>query len=175
MKLTNNFTLAELTKSQTALRLGIDNIPNRSEIRNLEILCYFILQPIRDHFGPVTVNSGFRCLELNRAIGSKDTSQHVLGQAADIEVMGVDNWELAFWIKDNLIFDQLIAEFMCSHDDYIQGNSVLSEHKNQGWVHISRTAGPCGRQSILQINKEGVISGLGRKRTEQDEEYYSNN
>jgi len=173
MKISNNFTLEELTKSSTADRLGIDNTPNEEEVRNLEILAHFILQPIRDHWGPVKVNSGFRCIELNRAIGSKDTSQHTSGQAADIEVVGVDNWELAFWIAENISFDQLILEFSWSWQDYIEGNSVLD--RNRGWCHVSRIAGHDQRGSILQINKEGIVKGLGRKRTEEDEEYYSNN
>ena len=173
MKLSNNFTLAELTKSSTAERLGIDNTPNEIEIRNLEILCHFVLQPIRDYWGAVKVNSGFRCLKLNRAIGSKDNSQHAKGEAADIEVVGIDNWELAFWIRENISFDQLILEFSWGHQDYIEGNSVLD--RNKGWCHVSRIAGPDQRGSILQINKDGVYKGLGRKRTDEDEDYYSNN
>ena len=82
MKLSANFTLEELTKSQTASRKGIPNNPNASQIDNLKSLCTNVLQPIRSHFGqPVTISSGFRSGELCIAIGSKITSQHTQGQA----------------------------------------------------------------------------------------------
>ncbi len=173
MRLSDNFTLAELCKSATANRLGIDNTPNVHEIDKLRRLAIQVLQPIRDEFGPVKVNSGYRCLELNRAIGSKDTSQHTKGEAADIEVVGLSNWELAFWIKENLVYDQLLLEFCWSHDDYISGNDVID--LNKGWCHISRVLGEDNRNEILQINSEGVFEGLGRKRTRRDEWFNERN
>ena len=90
MKITQNFSLAELTKSSTATRLGIDNTPKNDEIIvNLTNLCCNILQPVRTHFGRVvTINSGYRGPELNKAIGSKSTSQHCKGEAADFEIIG---------------------------------------------------------------------------------------
>ena len=111
MKLTRNFTLLELTKSDTAIRKGIDNNPNADQIEKLKALCENILQPVRDHFGRVKITSGFRSVELCEAIGSSARSQHARAEAADFEVVGVDNAELFDWIKDNLTPDQLILEF----------------------------------------------------------------
>lgn len=149
MKLSKNFSLAEMTKSQTALRKGIDNTPTEEETAKLKILCQDVLQPVRDYYGkPVTVNSGFRCLKLNRAIGSKDTSQHRKGEAADIEIAGVPNKELAEWIRDNLEFDQLILEFYSDDDPAA------------GWVHVSYTNGG-RRNQCLTIGKSGTKVGLG--------------
>ena len=124
MKLTKNFSLEEMTKSQTALRKGIDNTPTPDKIEPLTMLCESVLQPVRDHFDrPVTITSGYRSPELCVAIGSKITSQHTKGQAADFEVPGVSNMVVAELIRDNLEFDQLILE--C----YTGGNT--------GWIHCS--------------------------------------
>ena len=87
MKLTENFSLSELTKSQTAERKGIDNTPSTEHQENLKRLCESILQRVRDHFGRVvSVSSGYRSEELCLAIGSKTTSQHAKGEAADFEI-----------------------------------------------------------------------------------------
>ena len=102
MKLSRNFSLQELIKSDTAIRLGIDNNPNADQIEKLKDLCENILQPVRDQFGRVKVTSGFRSEELCLAIGSSVNSQHAKAEAADFEVMGVDNAELADWIHANL-------------------------------------------------------------------------
>ena len=127
--LSHNFTLEELCKSQTASRRGIDNLPTAEEIDNLRRVAENILQPVRTHFDRAfTPSSGFRCLELNRAIGSGDQSQHVRGEAVDIEVPRVSNYDLAVWIRDTLEFDQLILE--C----YMLGDPA------SGWVHVSLTA-----------------------------------
>jgi hypothetical protein len=126
MKLSANFELFELIKSQVADRKGIPNNPSPDQIDNLKSLCINILQPIRSEFDkPVIISSGFRSAELCIAIGSKPTSQHAEGKAADLEIPGVDNMELAMWIKNNLNFDQLILEF------YKDGQP------NSGWVHVS--------------------------------------
>jgi hypothetical protein len=161
MKLSQNFSLSEMLKSGTAIRLGIDNYPSQDEIENLAALAQDVLQPIRDHFGSIRVNSGYRCLELNRALGSKDTSQHRLGQAADIEKNGVSNLELAKWIRDNLEFDQLILEFW--YDEYDNKNNPDADI-NAGWVHVSYkdpALGEENRNQVLTINKEGTFRGLG--------------
>ena len=127
MNLSKNFTLQELTKSDTAVRKGIDNNPNSDQIAKLQLLCENILQPVRDHFGKVvSVSSGFRDIILNRQLGSGDNSQHILGMAADIEIYSLPNNELSDWIKENLMFDQLILE----HFD-------INEGVNSGWVHVS--------------------------------------
>ena len=99
MNLTANFSLAEMVKSETALRRDMDNTPGETEIGNLKLLCEKVLQPVRDHFGKgVKVNSGFRHPEVNAAVGGSRTSDHCQGQAADIEIPGVPNFELAEWI-----------------------------------------------------------------------------
>lgn len=151
-KLSTNFTLEELCKSQTAARRGIDNMPREPEdeaiIENLTRVCERILQPVRDHFGVAfSPSSGYRCPELNEAIGSKDTSQHVKGEAVDFEVPGIANPELAAWIVENLEYDQVILEF------YTPGEP------NSGWVHCSVTGG-ANRRVALTINSEGTQQGL---------------
>ena len=145
MQLSKKFSLQEMTKSQTALRKGIDNVPNQEQIDNMVKLAENILQPIRDEYGSFIVSSGYRCPELCLQIGSSIDSQHAKGQAADFEVAGVDNMELAEWIRDNLEFDQLILE--C----YTGGNT--------GWIHCSYVHEP--RKEILTYNrKDGYVHGL---------------
>jgi len=125
MNLSRNFTLQELIKSDTAIRKGIDNNPNADQIEKLKALCENILQPVRDHFGRVKVTSCYRSPELCTAIGSSVNSQHAKAEAADFEVMGVDNAELADWIHRELQYDQLIVEY------YTPGEP------NSGWIHCS--------------------------------------
>ena len=125
MNLTRNFSLQELTKSDTAIRKGIDNEPNADQIDKLKMLCEKILQPVRDQFGRVKITSGFRSPELCVAIGSSLDSQHSRAEAADFEVVGVDNAEVADWVKMNCETDQLILEF------YTPGEP------NSGWIHAS--------------------------------------
>ena len=141
MNLTRNFTLSELTKSDTAIRKGINNNPSAEQIEKLKLLCENILQPVRDHFGRVKITSGFRSVELCLAIGSSQNSQHARAEAADFECPGVDNAELADWIHKNLPYDQLILEF------YTPGIP------DSGWVHVSyKSEG--NRKSILTAMKE---------------------
>ena len=143
MKLTENFSLNELTKSQTAERKGIDNTPSAEHQENLKSLCEMILQPIRDHFGQVvSVSSGYRSPELCVAIGSSTQSQHAKGQASDFEIFGVSNKELADWIDQNLDYDQLILEYWKGEDE-----------PNSGWVHCSYTNGN-NRKQYLRAYKE---------------------
>ena len=150
MKLSENFSLQELLKSQTALRKGIDNKPtDPSVITNLQVLCEKVLQPVRDHFArPVVINSGYRCPKLNKAIGSSSKSQHTKGEAADIEIPGLSNKELAEYIEDNLPFDQLILEFYNGVDP------------NSGWVHVSYVGDSDNRKQTLTINKYGTFPGF---------------
>ena len=140
MNLSRNFTLQELIKSDTAVRLDINNNPNSGQIEKLKALCENILQPVRDHFGRVKVTSGFRSVELCEAIGSSSRSQHARAEAADFEVVGVDNAELFDWIKNNLEPDQLILEF------YTPGEP------NSGWIHASWIEGT-PRASFLHAYK----------------------
>ena len=126
MILSENFSLDELTKSQEAIRLGIDNTPDDEQIGNLILLCKNILQPIRNHFDKVvSVSSGYRSAALCEAIGSSSKSQHTKGQAADFEIFGMANKDLADWIVQNLDYDQCILEFWNPDDP------------NSGWVHCS--------------------------------------
>lgn len=125
MKLTKNFSLHEFTKSPVADRFGIKNTPSQKVIENLKSLCENLLQPLRDAVGPIIITSGYRCLELNRKIGSRDDSDHVGGYAADFESLELSNYDLAKYIVDNLKFKQLILEFYDSNDPH------------SGWVHCS--------------------------------------
>ena len=147
MKLTENVTLQELIKSQTALRKGINNNPtDPSVVTNLQTLCEKVLQPVRDHFRlPVVINSGFRSAKLNKAIGSSSKSQHTKGYAVDIEIPGVSNKVLGEYIRDNLPYDQLILEFYNGVDP------------NSGWVHVSYVDDKHNRKQVLTINKNGTF------------------
>ena len=149
MNLSANFTLKELTKSDTATRLGIDNTPDEATIENIKLLCQEVLQPIRDHFGKsVTVNSCFRSPESNAAVGGSKTSDHCLGRAADIEIDGIPNPELAQWIMDNLDYTQLILEF------YTQGQP------NSGWVHVSYDPNNIKIQELTAVKVAGKTTYL---------------
>jgi zinc D-Ala-D-Ala carboxypeptidase len=137
MKLSNNFTLREMEKSQTATRKGIDNKATPEVTKQLTELATNVLQHVRDKWGPVSINSGFRSPALNTAIGGSTTSQHCKGEAADIEVMGLDNYELAKWIDENLKFDQLILEGYDGSD------------ANSGWIHVSWKSDTTNRQKAM--------------------------
>ena len=143
MNLTRNFTLSELTKSDTAIRKGINNNPSAEQVEKLKALCENILQPVRDHFGRVKVTSGFRSVELCTAIGSSANSQHAKAEAADFECPGVDNAELADWIHKNLPYDQLILEF------YTPGEP------NSGWIHCSWIDGTPRASRLWAYRSEG--------------------
>ena len=139
MKLSKNFSLKEMTASQTAERKGINNNPNDDQITALQKLCENILQPVRDHYGKVvSVSSGYRSPELCVKIGSSLKSQHAKGQAADFEIFGVPNAELAKYIIDHLNFDQLILEFH------------KPEEPNSGWIHCSYKNDEDNRKQVLR-------------------------
>jgi zinc D-Ala-D-Ala carboxypeptidase len=137
MQLSTNFSLDELTRSTTATRLCIDNTPS--------------LRVMRDRLGAVSVSSGYRSPALNKAIGGSATSDHCFGYAADIQINGFDNRELAGWIKGGGSFTQLILEF------YEDGRP------NSGWVHISynpdNLKNECLR-AVKQAGKTVYIKGL---------------
>jgi len=144
MNLTANFSLHELTKSETALRMGLDNTPGPVETEYLKILAERVLQPIRDHFGKgVKVNSGYRSPDSNAAVNGSRTSDHCKGQAADIEIPGVPNAELAQWIMDNLDYTQLILEF------YTPGIP------DSGWVHVSYNPDNLKKQELTAMKVAG--------------------
>jgi uncharacterized protein YcbK (DUF882 family) len=140
MQLSEHFTLKELTESDTAARLGIDNTPPTYVVENLKRLC-MVLEEVRHAVGkPIRVSSGYRCLKVNHAVGSKDTSQHIVGCAADIKIEGVKPDELMkAIIGAGIKFDQLIREF-------------------DSWVHISVPNTPVDkpRHSMLIIDRKGI-------------------
>jgi zinc D-Ala-D-Ala carboxypeptidase len=160
MKLSKNFSLAELSKSQVAERMGLDNNPSQAEIENLRLLCERVLQPVRDHFQQVvSISSGFRNLILNRKLGSKDNSDHVKAFAADFEIYGIDNNIVSDWIKENLMFKQLILEH------YKPGDP------NSGWIHVSYSPeiSENKKEYLMAIKVDGKtqykpISGLSTDR-----------
>jgi zinc D-Ala-D-Ala carboxypeptidase len=144
MNLTENFTLSELTKSETALRHDMDNSPDQTAISNLQVLAVHVLQPVRDHYGKgVKVNSGFRHPDVNAKVGGSKTSDHCKGMAADIEIPGVPNAELAEWIRSNLPFTQVILEF------YTQGVP------DSGWVHVSYDPANLKQQALTAVKQDG--------------------
>ena len=152
MNLTKNFTLAEMVKSDTALRHDMDNTPGEIEIANLKQLAEKVLQPVRDAYQKgVKVNSGYRHPEVNAKVGGSKTSDHCKGQAADIEIPGVANADLAKWITENLDFTQVILEF------YTPGVP------DSGWVHVSYDPENLKKQVLTATKQDGktvYLNGL---------------
>lgn len=148
MKLSDHFTLAEAGRSQSATRLGIDNRPPDALHIALKAVAVKILEPIRAWHGkPFVPSSWYRSITLNSAIGGAKKSQHMLGEAVDIELPGVPNIELARWIEEHIDFDQLILEFWNPADP------------SAGWVHVSYREG-LNRGDVLTIGKIGMRKGL---------------
>jgi hypothetical protein len=142
MQLSENLSLAEVTRSETAKRKGISNMPTPEHIENFKKLAENIFQPIRKHFGkPIYISSGYRSAALNKAIGGSKTSQHCKGEAIDIDMDGtsITNAQVFKFIKDNLNFDQLIWEF--------------GTDKNPDWVHVSYNSTGKQRKQILKALK----------------------
>ena len=129
--------------------LGLDNTPDDEALENLKVLCEKVLQPVREHFGKsVTVNSGFRSPESNAAVGGSKSSDHCKGQAADIEIAGIANADLAQWVMDNLDYTQLILEF------YTQGIP------DSGWVHVSYDPDNLKNQELTAVKVAGKTQYL---------------
>jgi hypothetical protein len=141
--------LDELTKSQVAERKGINNNPSPQQIENLKALAVNVLQPVRSHFSkPLIISSGFRCAELCLEIGSKITSHHVADNgcaAADFEIPGVDNRELATWIKNNLEYDQLILEFYRDNEP------------SSGWIHCCYSTNSNRQENLRAVREDGKV------------------
>jgi zinc D-Ala-D-Ala carboxypeptidase len=152
VNLSKNFTLSEMVKSETALRHDMDNAPSQEVISNLQELAVNVLQPVREHFDRgVKVNSGYRSPDVNAKVGGSRTSDHCRGMAADIEIPGVPNAELAEWIKANLPFTQVILEF------YTQGIP------DSGWVHVSYDPANLKKQTLTAVKQDGktvYLNGL---------------
>lgn len=143
MKLSTHLDLSEVTRSESAKRNGISNMPTKEHIANFMLLAEKIFEPIREHFGvPIRISSGYRSKELNEKIGGSSTSQHSSGEAIDIDNDGttITNKQIFDYIKDNLEFDQLINEF------------------NYSWVHVSYKSTGKQRKQILEAYKDGGAS-----------------
>ena len=140
MKLSNNLTLAEVIKSQTATRLGISNDPTIEHLENLKAVAVNIFQPIRNYFDrPIAVTSGYRSKDLNAAINGSLRSQHCNGEALDIDADvfgGLSNKEIFEFVREHLAFDQMIWEF--------------GDESNPDWVHISYKRKGENRGEILR-------------------------
>ena len=144
MKLSPNFSLAEMIKSDTALRLDMENEPDDDHIDNMIALCENVLQKVRDHYGKgVKVNSGFRHPDVNAKVGGSKTSDHCKGMAADIEIPGVANADLAEWIVENCEFRLVILEF------YTPGVP------DSGWVHVSYNPDDNKKQVLTAMKENG--------------------
>ena len=144
MQLSKNLSLKEAIKSNTASRLGIPNTPEDWEIENLRSVAENVFQPLRDHFGvPIGVSSGYRSKELNRAIGGSKYSQHMIGEALDLDadIYGrITNADIFNYIKENLEWDQMIWEF--------------GDDKEPNWVHVSYKEAGGNRKQIKRAFRD---------------------
>jgi len=145
MQISEHLLLSELTRSESAKRRGLSNMPTPEHIENLKVLAANIFEPIRAHFNvPIHISSGYRSEELNRAIKGSKTSQHCKGEAVDLDMDGttVSNYEIFDFINDNLKFDQLIWEF--------------GTKENPSWVHVSFAANGKQRGQVLRAVQRGT-------------------
>ena len=140
-QLSPHFTVADLSRSQTATRLEIDNTPDAVSVENLRALCVDVLEHVWTRYRSIQIDSGFRGLALNMRIGGAKNSQHRTGEAADIIVSGITNRDLFLWIKANLQFDQLILEF----DD---------PKTHGGWVHVSFSKTKNRNQCLVAVHAQ---------------------
>ena len=139
MRLSKNFVLSEITRSNTARRLGISNEPSKEHLANMQVLITELIQPMRDALGPIRISSGYRSPQLNRAIGGSKKSQHCKGQALDLQFWKdgqMCNEEIYRWVlKSGVKFDQMINEF-----DF-------------AWIHISLKESKI-RNMVLEAYKD---------------------
>jgi len=143
VKLSEHLELSEVIRSESAKRNGISNMPTPEHIENFKILATKVFEPIREHFGvPIRISSGYRSAELNKCVGGSATSQHSSGEAIDIDQdqTTITNKQVFEYIRDNLVFDQLINEF------------------NYAWVHVSYKANGKQRGEVLEAYKLGVVT-----------------
>ena len=148
MKLSNNLSVKEVTKSNTAKRFGIDNRPTIEHLQNLKAIALNIFQPARNHFKkPIFVSSGYRSEDLNEKIGGSKTSQHSKGQALDLDAHtfgGLTNKELFDFISEHLEFDQIIWEF--------------GTDEEPDWIHVSYVPSGINRGESLKAYKANGIT-----------------
>jgi hypothetical protein len=141
-KISDNISLKEAVRSNTAERMGINNMPDNETLVTMQITAQHVFEPVRNHFNePIYISSFYRCPELNTAIGGSAKSQHCLGEAIDIDDVysKATNADFFNYIKDHLEFDQLIWEF--------------GDDTNPAWVHVSYRLGN-NRMRILKAVKE---------------------
>jgi len=149
MKLSEHFAVMEFVASPQGEKAGIINNPLGIHIENMTRLCANVLEPIRKHFGrPVNIRSGYRCPALNKLVGGAANSQHMLGEAADIEIPGIDNADIWRWIDAELEFDQVIAEYLREDDG------------SAGWVHVSYNHYGNRDEAISCVAKGKYLPGL---------------
>ena len=135
-QLSKHFTLWEMMRSGTAVRMNIKNVPDEQEKAALRQLCEHVLEPLRCRYGAIIITSGYRCLRLNRAVGGVPTSQHMRGEAADIFIPNLEMGRKYFdFVKNNTTFDQLIWE--------PRGADVPR------WLHVSYTTRRPNRMQVL--------------------------
>ena len=139
MRLSKNFALSEITHSNTAKRLGIDNTPNEKHLANMSLLLNNLIQPMRDSIGPIRISSGYRGKDLNRAIGGSRKSQHCKGQALDIQ----------FW-QDGKMMNELVYEWIL--DSGLEFDQMINEF-DFSWIHIS-LVGVDNRNQVLEAYKD---------------------
>lgn len=140
-RLSQHFTLAEMVASGTAIRKNIDNTPQPCHVESLGRLCREALEPLRRRFGALRVTSGYRCPELNRAVGGAHASQHLRGEAADIHVASDEaGLKMMAFAKDNIDFDQLILE--------------RSKSRRARWLHVSYRSRRDNRREAFAIDKK---------------------
>ena len=147
MKLSKYVSLSEVTRSVTAKHRGIDNSPNEEHLKNLQVICTEVFDKVREHFGvPIYISSGYRSAALNKAIKGSNSSDHSVGRALDLDQdghdNGVTNMEVFKFIKDNLEFDQLIAEGSNGAGDI-------------NWVHVGYRKGANRKQILIAIFTAG--------------------
>lgn len=143
MQLSKNLSLAEMIRSESAKRNGISNMPTEEHLSNMKKLAINVFQPIREHFNvPIHISSGYRSLALNKAIKGSKTSQHCTGEAMDIDMDGttISNAQIFNWIKNNIVFDQMIWEF--------------GTDSNPDWVHVSYESTGKQRKQMLKATKK---------------------
>ncbi|MBU2118676.1 MAG: DUF882 domain-containing protein [Alphaproteobacteria bacterium] len=145
MNLTPHFTLEELCRSDKAAELGIKNDPPPEAIYNLRLLCEKVLEPLRSYAGAVTINSGYRCPELNRHISKAKNSQHMIGQAADIVTPRLELKEAFNFIFVHCPFDQ-----------------VIREYPPGGWVHVSYSATRNRGNGLVTVERDGTTAYLSQ-------------
>ena len=144
-RISQHITMLEATKSQTATRKGIINIPTDEDIKRMKLVADTCFEPLRVYFGvPIGISSFFRCEELNTAIGGSKTSQHRFGEAIDIDADmygGITNKDIFDYLRYNVVFDQLIFEFR-------------KPDGNPSWVHVSYTERSKNRGQVLEAYSE---------------------